>query len=39
MGRQRVRVTKSREKKIPNGYEKCRICKGTGVQKKPNKKK
>ena len=36
---QKVRVTtKTRSKKVPSGYEKCRICKGKGYQKSPKRK-
>ena len=39
MGHQRVKVTKTREKKIPSGNVKCNVCGGRGYHKKPERKK
>ena len=38
---QKVRITKTRARKYGGntGYEKCRVCGGTGRQKTPKKKK
>lgn len=32
-------TTKTREKKIPEGMQKCNVCNGLGYHKKPERKK